>query len=143
MNDAALQFPEPTTDQAVEPVRKPSRVRGASELAREHTQRAISIIAEVMDTSPEAKERLRAAEMLLDRGHGKPMSTTIQIPAQQMAQEALAQMSDDELLTLVRGAPLPRLRAQAASTVDATVIDVESVPSPEPAASAAADPILA
>lgn len=82
----------------------------ASELARDHTERAVETINEIMsDGFEEARDRLRAAEILLDRGHGKAAQAIIAIPASRQLQRALAGKTDDELLQLVNDAPLPRL----------------------------------
>ena len=45
-------------------------------LARNHTERAIQVIAGVMDNGVSEKARITAADMLLDRGWGRPESTT-------------------------------------------------------------------
>jgi hypothetical protein len=87
-----------------------SRSADASALARDHTEKAISTIAEVMDDPfAENRDRLRAAETILDRGHGKPLAATIQIPMNRQQAELLASMSDDDLLSLIQQARLPRL----------------------------------
>lgn len=40
--------------------------------AREYTEEAVSVIVRVLRKSRSNKDRLKAAEMLLDRGWGKP-----------------------------------------------------------------------
>ena len=84
--------------------------RSADSIAREHTEEAVAVVAAIMN-SPECepKDRLRAADMLLERGHGRPVSTTISIPASKKQRELLAKMSDDELIEQIQGAALPRL----------------------------------
>lgn len=91
-----------------------SRVfRSLDSLAREHTETAVSVIHEVMtDPFAENKDRLKAAEQILDRGHGKPLSATISIPASKQVAARLAAMTDDQLLECVHGAELPRLVSQ-------------------------------
>ncbi len=62
------------------PIRQPSRpleglspVQGIAGTARTHTEEAVDLIARVMrDQRADLKLRLLAAEMLLDRGWGKP-----------------------------------------------------------------------
>ena len=41
-------------------------------LARSHTERAVKTIAGLMDNGLEESTRLRAADILLDRGFGRP-----------------------------------------------------------------------
>jgi hypothetical protein len=84
--------------------------RSADSLAREHTERAIRTIADVMDSPfSEDRDRLRAAELVLDRGHGKPNQAIIQIPANRQVAAMLAKMSDDELMAALNQHQLPRL----------------------------------
>lgn len=84
--------------------------RSADSLAREHTEDAIAVVAAIMGSPAcEPKDRLRAADMLLERGHGRPLSTTISIPASRKQRELLAKMSDEELIEQIQGAALPRL----------------------------------
>lgn len=94
--------------------------RLADTLAREHTQRAIETLAEIMEHGEEAKDRLSAAKELLDRGHGKPLAATIQLPMTKRMAAALFELSDDELLERVQAKPLPRLAQPA---IDAQVVD--------------------
>src|SRR3954454_16839351 len=61
-------------------------------LAKQHTAIAISTLAEVMrDKAAPAIARVRAAEALLDRGHGRP---TQHVEARI---SLLSELSDDEL----------------------------------------------
>ena len=57
----------------------------------------------------EDKDKLRAAEQILDRGHGKPLSATISLPASKQQQAMLAALSDDELMARINGVELPKL----------------------------------
>lgn len=85
-------------------------LREADRLAREHTERAVSTIANIMDDElNEPRDRLAAAKELLDRGHGKPLTATIALPVSRQQAALLAQMSDDELEASVVGTQLPRL----------------------------------
>lgn len=88
-----------------------SRVfRSADSLAREHTEKAIDTLAEVLtDPFAENKDRIRAAESILDRGHGKAAQAVIQLPASREQARRLAAMSDDDLLEVIQSAELPRL----------------------------------
>lgn len=100
-----------------------SRVfRSADSLAREHTERAVEVIAEILDNPiAEDRDRLKAAEQILDRGHGKPLTATIALPANRAQAALLAAMSDDDLLQAISSAQLPRLAAS---------IDAEIIPDP-------------
>jgi hypothetical protein len=84
--------------------------RSADRLAQEHTETAIETLAEVMrDPFAENKDRIKAAESLLDRGHGKAAQAVIQLPASREQARRLAAMSDDDLLTVIQAHELPRL----------------------------------
>ena len=85
-------------------------MRNADTIAREHTERAIEVIAEIMnDPFAEDRDKIQAADKLLDRGHGKPLTAVIQVPANRAQAAMLAAMSDDDLLKAIQGAALPRL----------------------------------
>jgi hypothetical protein len=85
-------------------------IRAADTLAREHTDTAIKTLAEVMsDPFAENKDRIKAAESLLDRGHGKPTQAIIALPPSRAQAARLAALSDDELLNVIQHAQLPRL----------------------------------
>ena len=86
-----------------------------SDRAREHSERAIEVIAEIMDDpSEEARDRLRAAEAMLDRGYGKAAQAVIAIPADRAARAAAALYSDDELSTIIEGEIVRREEAEQA-----------------------------
>jgi hypothetical protein len=51
---------------------KKKRIINLESLARNHTERAIQVIAGVMDNGTEEANRLRAADILIDRGWGRP-----------------------------------------------------------------------
>jgi hypothetical protein len=105
-------------------------------MAREHTAAALDTIKLVMsDPLAEHKDRLRAAEQILDRGHGKPLSATIQLPTSRRAALAMAQLSDEELMERINAVPLPRL---ARGGHEGETFDAE--PQPE---ALAMDPLLA
>lgn len=93
----------------------------ADELARLHTDLAIRTAVEIMTGEhAEDRDRLRAAELVLDRGHGKPIAAVIQLPAPRRAAEALAAMDDDALLAVLQRQQLPRL-AQDAEIIEVSV----------------------
>lgn len=86
--------------------------KSADALARDHAKEAIGILHDIMvDPLAENKDRLRAAESLLERGHGKAVSAVISIPVQRRQAAQMASMSDEELLEAIRQTPLPRLVA--------------------------------
>lgn len=69
--------------------------------ARALGERALDVLEEIMDSHEEAKDRIRAAEAILDRGYGKAAQAVIAIPAQRRAALAAASMSDDELRRVI------------------------------------------
>ncbi len=98
----------------------------ASKLAREYDGEAIAVIKSIMDDPlAEPKDRLKAAEALLDRGHGKAAQAIIAVPASRKVATALAAMTDEELYEVIQSQPLPRLAPPE-------VIDVEVEPEIDP-----------
>jgi hypothetical protein len=89
-----------------------ARGKSADQQARENVDDAIDVLREIM-ISPlaEDKDRLRAAESMLDRGYGKAAQAIIAIPAGKRQAEQLAQYDDEQLLDIIRETPLPRLSA--------------------------------
>lgn len=95
-------------------------IRSLDNLAREHTERAVETITGIMnDELAEDRDRLSAAQQILDRGHGKPLTATIALPANRAQAAMLAAMSDEDLMARIQGAPLPRLNRQPVIEVDA------------------------
>lgn len=91
--------------------------RNADAQARDHTEEAIGVLHDIMtDPFQEAKDRLRAAESLLERGHGKAVSAVISIPLERRQKAEMAAMTDEELMAAIRDTPLPRLAAPSAPT---------------------------
>jgi hypothetical protein len=87
-----------------------SNFKNVDSLAREHTEQAIDVLAEVMaDPFAENRERITAANSLLDRGHGKPNQAIIAVPASRQQAALLAAMSDDDLIAVLNHVRLPRL----------------------------------
>jgi hypothetical protein len=93
-------------------------VSEATRLAARYTEPAIRTLAEVMtDPFAMARDRLRAAETLLDRGHGKPQQAVIMVPGDKAEiRKQLASMSDAELMEIVNESRLPRLTMDAEFT---------------------------
>ncbi len=96
--------------------------RSLDNLAREYTEDALKTLVDVMG-NPEAeyRDRLKAANDILDRGHGKPLSATIALPANRAAAARLAAMSDEDLMSAIQATPLPRLFSEPAkelATID-------------------------
>lgn len=106
----------------------------ATHLARRHTASAVKTIAEIMDDPlSEDRDRLRAAETLLDRGYGKAAQAVIMVPGDKTEiRKQLAAMDDAELMQIVNESRLPRL------TVDAEFEEV----APAPEAAPEIDPLL-
>jgi hypothetical protein len=61
------------------------------------------------DWCAEDRDRIAAANALLDRGHGKPVAAVISIPASRQMQAALSAMTDEDLESQIMDQPLPRL----------------------------------
>lgn len=101
----------------------------ADQLARSHTDTAIATLAAIMNnTLSEDKDRIKAADSLLDRGHGKPLAAVIQLPPSKIQLQLLAAAEDDELLEIMRARPLPRLGHDEAIEGEFTASTVESTP---------------
>lgn len=102
--------------------------KSASELARAHTARAIAVAAEIMeDPFEEARDRLRAADLLIERGHGKAAQAVIAVPPSRALAAALAQMSDDELTEIINR-DMPPARFLGRDVVEGTCVPVETDP---------------
>lgn len=76
------------------------RPKGLARMAREHSDKAIQVIVEALE-SDEVKIRLQAAREILDRGYGKPTVT------QWEASNPLEDISDELLEMLVEGINRP------------------------------------
>lgn len=85
--------------------------KGIDELAREHAPRAVELLANEMETAYESRDRIRAAEAILDRGYGKPSQAIIQVPASRQQAALLASLTDDQLVAVIEQKQLPRLGA--------------------------------
>jgi hypothetical protein len=105
-------------------------MKSADSLARTHTELAIDTLREIM-ADPWAKDadRIKAADTMLDRGHGKPLAATITLPPSKLALQQLAGMSDDELMAIVRQ-PLPRLAGP--EPIDAEYEETPATPFRDP-----------
>ena len=91
-------------------------MKSADALARQYTEKAIKTLGDVLDDQlAEHKDKIKAADSLLDRGHGKPNQAIIQIPANRQIAALLAGKSDEELLALINQTSLPRLAPIEAS----------------------------
>lgn len=83
------------------------RLVDASTLARVHTELAIETLADAAANSFKDSDRIAAANALLDRGHGKPLSVAIQVPMNRQVAEQLARMSDSDLMGVIDAEILP------------------------------------
>ncbi len=79
------------------------------ELAREHGPRALELLADTMESAIEDRDRIRAAEAILDRGYGKASQAIIAVPASRRQAALLASMSDDQLVAVIERKQLPRM----------------------------------
>ena len=77
-----------------------SLTRNADAIAREHTERAVEVIAECMEVF-DARVALAAAQAMLDRGHGKPLTAIIAVPMLRRKQAQLNAISTDDLLEAI------------------------------------------
>lgn len=66
------------------------RPKGIAAIAREHCDRAIDVLAEALDDE-DRRIRIAAANSLLDRGYGKPITMTADVS------KKLDELGDDEL----------------------------------------------
>lgn len=90
------------------------------ELARLHGPRALDVLADTMESAAEDRDRIRAAEALLDRGYGKAAQAVIAVPASRRQAALLASMSDAALVAVIEQKQLPRIGApQKMITVNA------------------------
>jgi translation initiation factor IF-2 len=89
--------------------------KGIDDLAREHAPDAIGVLVEEMQNAVESRDRIRAAEAVLDRGYGKPSQAIIQVPANRRQAALLAAMSDDSLVAVIEQKELPRLTKSPSS----------------------------
>lgn len=77
----------------------------ADSLARVHTAEAVGVVIKIMrgqeeGAGPVLNARLRAAQTIIDRGHGRAVQAVISIPARHAVAARVAAMSDDALLAL-------------------------------------------
>lgn len=99
-------------------------MRTIDALARGHTEKAVETIAEVMnDPFAENKDRLKAADLILDRGHGKPAQAIIAIPGNRQIAALLATKTDQELMDILNQHQLPRLAPIDATFTEAAAPD--------------------
>ncbi len=101
-----------------------SLIRRVDRLAQEHTERAIETITDIMNSNlAEDRDRIRAAEVILDRGHGKPLTATIALPPSKQQAQMLASMTDDELMAAMTRDPLPRLTQEQFDAASDPLLD--------------------
>lgn len=95
----------------------------AEALARLHTKEAIGTAVEVMrDRGAFPSDRLKAAQLILDRGHGKPTSVTVAVPAKRATTQQLIGMSEADLMAIIAS------RQRNAPTEDSTTTQTPGVP---------------
>lgn len=68
------------------------RPKGIAQLAREHKDKALSVLCAGMDDE-DARVRIAAAREILDRGYGKPVAMTADVT------DRLDDFDDDALIT--------------------------------------------
>lgn len=78
-------------------------------LAKLHAKEALAVHVEIMrDTSNKPADRAKSAEAVLNRAHGTPTRAIVYVPAKQKVAQALATMSDAELLAAAEEARAQR-----------------------------------
>ncbi len=93
----ARHAPAPPTTPA------PAISRAADALARTHGERAINVLADLMEHGEKDSDRIKAATEILDRGYGKPLAATIALPVPKRIASQLYAMSDEDLIAEIRG----------------------------------------
>lgn len=88
------------------------------ERARDLTDLAVDTLEDVMCNGVKDSDRIKAAESILDRGHGKAAQAIIHIPSTQRMQAQLASMTDDQLVAIIEQKIRPA--PQAMITIDST-----------------------
>lgn len=83
------------------------RPKGIAAKAREHTDKAVEVLAAALDSKDE-RVRVTAAEKLLDRGYGKPLTMTADVT------KRLDDWTDDDI-----DAAISAIKASLPSAVDA------------------------
>lgn len=85
----------------------------ADKLARKHTEAAIQTLAEIMyDGDAKPADRIKAADSILDRGHGKAQQAIIVVPMDKQSRDALYDLSDEELMAEAKRRMAQRVRTE-------------------------------
>jgi hypothetical protein len=117
--------------------------RNVDAQAREYSGEAIEVLHELMtDPFQEARDRIRAAESLLERGHGKAVSAVISVPLERRQKAEMAAMTDEELMAAIRDTPLPRLAAPRPETFNCGAVWCEGAHTHELELCPDEDPLL-
>lgn len=77
--------------------KKTEEMRSAEELARKHSPEAIQALIIAMRTAETDRDRIHAAEIILDRGWGKPAQTS----NVNVSKKSILELSDDELISII------------------------------------------
>ena len=91
-----------------------------------------------MENAVEDRDRIRAAESILDRGYGKAAQAIIAVPASRRQAALLASLSDDQLVAVIEQKRLPRIGAPQTMTT----IPSKSSHMPDEAPEETLDPLL-
>jgi hypothetical protein len=91
------------------------RPKGIAAKAREHTDKAVEVLAAALDSKDE-RVRVTAAEKLLDRGYGKPLTMTADVT------KRLDDWTDDDIDAAISAikASLPSVGDAADGEAEAT-----------------------
>lgn len=81
-------------------------VLDVAQLTRVHTREMVQVIHEIATSDVEkASDRLRAANMMLDRAYGTPTQSVIQIPAERQRRIEEAKFTDAQLEHVIKTSP--------------------------------------
>ena len=122
-------------------------VKGIAQLVREATDGGRAIVEMLagiaLDDGAAARDRISAGSILLDRGFGKAVETTLTLQADASGSEALSALADAELERLaqtlgpspVLSVPVPAARAaHALGAASVALLGTELLPEPPPEA---------
>lgn len=121
--------------------------KGLAQLVRERTRNGDALVEMLagiaFDPDAAARDRISAGSILLDRGFGRAVETTLTLQADASGSEALSALADAELERLAQTlgpspvVPVPPLAARAAHALGAAsvaLLGTELLPEPPPEA---------
>lgn len=92
--------------QSGNPGGRPAKNPVLTELAKKHTLKAIEVVAAILkDTKASARDRMKAAEIILDRAYGKPH--------QSVSQDVKAEVANAGFTLVIAERELPTKNSKA------------------------------